>query len=157
MSKGGNGIGSASIVLIFAVLCMTIFSLISLQTALADKALTERQEGFFKEYYAADTQAEIFLSRLLSLNEIPETLDGIEVACTENPDFTQTIRFAYPINDLRELSVEVVASFNGIEVLEWRVQDEGLWEISDELPVWGGEDVWEEDAPLFSGGGNPWD
>ena len=51
MNKSGIGIGSASVVLVFAVLCLTIFALISYTAAINDKALTEVEVRLVKGYY----------------------------------------------------------------------------------------------------------
>jgi hypothetical protein len=54
MDKKGMGIGSASLVLIFAVLCLTVFALISLSAAQNDKALADANAALVKAYYETE-------------------------------------------------------------------------------------------------------
>jgi len=46
MGKSGIGVGSASIVLVFAILCLTIFSLITYVVAGNEKALVDAKVGW---------------------------------------------------------------------------------------------------------------
>ena len=50
----GSLIGASSLLVIFAILCMTAFSLLGLSTASAHKRLTDIQSQAFADYYAAD-------------------------------------------------------------------------------------------------------
>ena len=54
MKNGGIGVGSASIVLVFAVLCLTVFSLITLVVAGNDKVLVDAGAKLVTAYYEAD-------------------------------------------------------------------------------------------------------
>ena len=54
-------IGSASLILIFIVLCLATFSILSLGNARREDALSERSAAAVKAYYLADSQAEEFV------------------------------------------------------------------------------------------------
>ena len=133
MSKGGNGIGSASIILIFAVLCMTIFALISFRTAIADKAMVDTQEQFVKEYYDADARAEQILAKILEADIIPQEINGVSITAEQ-----ETVSFVCPMSDTKALYVEVAVYENTYDILKWKIQDIGSWVIDDKLPVWTG-------------------
>ena len=64
MSKEKNGrsagmhVGSASIVMIFAILCLTVFSTLSFVTANHERSLAEKSALAVQQYYDADWQCE---------------------------------------------------------------------------------------------------
>jgi hypothetical protein len=62
-SKKKNGIGTvnaggAIIIIIFVVLCLTIFGLLSFTTSFADKKLADKNLRSVEQYYKADSEAE---------------------------------------------------------------------------------------------------
>ena len=63
--------GGSFILVIFAVLCMTVFALLSLNTALADKRLKDASLRGTEAYYAADCRAEEIFADI-RLGKIPE-------------------------------------------------------------------------------------
>ena len=139
-SGGGNGIGSASLVLMFAVLCMTIFTLISLSSAVTDKAMADAQEKFVKDYYDADVRAEYVLAEILKADFIPETVGEVSVVTRRDQDSGARIAsFVCVMSDKKELSVEIAIFESAFDVLKWKVQDIGKWEIDTSLPVWQGD------------------
>ena len=140
-SKGGSGVGSASFVLIFAVLCMTIFALISLSSAVSDRVLSDTQEGLVTDYYDADMRAEFILAKILSTDAIPETIDGVSITVTYDPDTgAETAAFSCQLSDAKVLDVEVIIYENSYEILQWKMRDTRSWETDDSLPVWIGEE-----------------
>ena len=54
-------IGSSSLILIFIVLCLVTFSVLSLGNAKREDALSVRSADSVQEYYRADAQGEAFL------------------------------------------------------------------------------------------------
>ena len=141
MNKGGIGVGSASIVLVFAVLCLTIFSLISFIVTQNTKALIDAEARFVIGYYKADTGAEYILAELLKSETIPSEIKGIKINIEEENDSDSTIlNFAYPIydSDYKDLFVRVSVNDDSYNILSWRVIDNAEWEISNEFNVWGG-------------------
>ena len=54
----GINVGSASIVMIFAVLCLTVFSTLSFVTANHERKLAEKSALAVQHYYEADWQCE---------------------------------------------------------------------------------------------------
>ena len=53
----GLNVGSASILMIFAVLCLTVFSALSLVTAISEKNTADHFAESTVRYYAADAEA----------------------------------------------------------------------------------------------------
>ena len=133
------GIGSASIVLVFAVLCLAIFAVISLVPAMTEQTLIERELRLVDSFYAADTLAEKVLAEILAADEIPTSVRGVDVFVDWDWDLmAEVVSFSTPVTDIRELSVTVKIDDDTYEILAWHMVDIGLWEIDDFLNVWQG-------------------
>lgn len=135
--RKGLGVGSVSLVLIFAVLCLTIFALLTLSTARSDASLAERAAQSAKDYYAADTQAErvyIGVAEALKNGERPETVCGISL--TYDGSY---ISYICPIDERR--SVCVVLRYDGgdAEVLQWQETQDENWTPDESIKVWSGK------------------
>jgi hypothetical protein len=140
MGKEGMGIGSASIVLIFAVLCLTIFALISYSSSERDKALLDTNVRMVKAYYQADTLAEYILADIMSQG-LQDTVRGVEINIGFDFDiFADTVSFDVPVMENKILHVTAAFGFDGAEILNWSMRDTRKWsENEDDLPVWDGE------------------
>lgn len=73
----GLGIGYVSIMIIFAVICLTIFAVLSFQSAYSNSALTERSAEYLTDYYGADEASQRVLAEL----------DGIALSARDEIDF----------------------------------------------------------------------
>lgn len=121
-------IGGASLLTAFAVLCLTIFALLSLSTVRADSSLSEAAAKAVHDYYAADGRAQEILARL-RFGEVPGevTVEG------------DLCRYIVPISDTQELRVEVeVRATNDYTILRWQAVPVGEWEYDDDLDLWDG-------------------
>jgi hypothetical protein len=63
-NKQFGGIGACSILMIFVVLCLTTFGLLSLVSARADLRLSQEARLSAERYYAADAQTDLTLSQI---------------------------------------------------------------------------------------------
>ena len=72
-------VGGISLLVAFAVLCLTVFALLSLSTVQAQKRLSDASHKAVGEYYAADSEALRILALLRSGEAVPEVSysDGI--------------------------------------------------------------------------------
>lgn len=73
LSNSSLNLGGTIIIIIFVVLCLTVFSFLSFTTAYSDLKLSEKSEEFYKDYYklngiAEERLAEIYVI-LMSVNE----------------------------------------------------------------------------------------
>ncbi|MCL2717735.1 MAG: hypothetical protein FWE14_03025 [Lachnospiraceae bacterium] len=134
MNKGGIGVGSASILLVFAVLSLTIFSVITLQTAMTDKKMTDVWKQAVIAYYEADTLAESIVSEILAQDDIPYFINGVNI---EVEAFGEVFSFSLPVSEQKELHVRIAVSDDFYEALEWKIRDTGDWVVFDE-----GFDLW---------------
>lgn len=70
-------VGGTSLLVIFAVLCLTVFALLTISTAEAERRLSDVSADAVSAYYMADLEAEEIFARLRN-GELPEgiTVDG---------------------------------------------------------------------------------
>lgn len=119
-------IGGSSLLIIFAVLCLTVFALLGLSTVHANKRLSDISIQAVSDYYAADTQAEQILAELRA-GEFPEGVSR------EGDVFS----YACPISQYQELQVEVRSS--DWKILRWQAVSTTEWQADESLNLWNGQ------------------
>ena len=140
MGKSGIGVGSASIVLVFAVLCLTVFSLITFVVAGNDKTLVDAKVSLVTSYYEADALAEQILVDLLAADTIPGTIRGVDINTGWDETIgVETIYFFCNISDIKALYVNLVIHEDSFDILSWRMYDTDVWEFDDSINVWTGD------------------
>jgi len=119
-------LGGSSLLVIFAVLCLVVFALLSLSTVQAEKRLSDDARDMAIAYYDADLQAQEIFARLRA-GEEPE---GVRV---------QDNRYTYAcaLTDHQRLVVELVKDGENWRVLRWQCVAQEH-KIDDALPVWDG-------------------
>lgn len=120
-------VGASSLLVIFAVLCLTIFALLSISTLQADGRLSDHAANAVANYYEADAQAEEILARLRA-GEKPEGVSR------EGNLYTYTCT----VSDTQLLVVQVMVEGSDYTILRWQVISNVRWEADDKRPVWGG-------------------
>ncbi len=135
-------LGGASLLVIFAVLALTIFALLSLSTVRADGRLSEAANKAVQDYYAADCKAQAVLAWLRTGKgeENLQVSEDFEMSATiiDYADRNETIYYyALPISDTQELQVEVkMGGANDWEILRWQAVAVGDWEIDEGIDLW---------------------
>ena len=66
-SKKSLGVGTASILMIFVLLTLVTFAVLSLSSAKADSRLSEKTVQHAKQYYEAENKAELKIAQIDSL------------------------------------------------------------------------------------------
>ena len=129
--------GGASLLVIFAVLALTIFALLSLSTVRADGRLSDAANQAIQDYYEADCKAQQYLA-LLRLGEDAANLEGLDDVDTVVIGYTERREyFTFPISDTQELQVEVrVDGVNDYEILRWQAVPVGEWEADEGIDLW---------------------
>ena len=119
--------GVSSLLIIFSVLCLTVFAILSVSTASAGSRLSEKAAQSVTDYYAADSRAEKTIAALRS-GEIPEgvSADG------------DIYSFTCPASDTLELQVKVRISGTDYEVLQWQMVSTAGWQNDESLNLWDG-------------------
>jgi len=126
-SFSAPAVGGSTLLVIFAVLCLTVFSLLSLSTVQADIRLADTAAQAVEEYYQANRQAHEILARL-RLGEIP---DGV----TAQGDL---YCYQCDISDTQSLFVTVQLEEANYSILRWQAASTADWQPDDTLPVWDG-------------------
>lgn len=140
-------IGSSSMLVVFIILCLITFSVLSVASANNDRKYSEKIANRTTAYYKASNKAEEFLSQIDDklkqvyeqynagyLSQVPNALTSIDGIDTS--DFP-SVSFSVPINDTQTLSVALLIQIPEKEgdtfytVTSWK-------EISTE--VWNGDE-----------------
>lgn len=119
-------IGGCSLLVIFAVLCLTVFALLSLSTAQAEKRMSDASMQAVTAYYAAELEAEQIFARLRAGENVPGVWENAGL-----------YSHSCPISEHQVLEVELENKENTWRVCRWQViaRSEA---ISETLPVWNG-------------------
>lgn len=141
------GIGSSSLILIFVVLCLVAFAVLSLGNAGREDGFSRKNAESVREYYRADGLGEAFVQEIDQMlmetsGLIPELrkeqVTAWAGACydKEKDCFSKDIEMASGL----ALHVEVDADWEQgtCHVQEWKVFDRSVFEIDQSMPVWTG-------------------
>ena len=124
-SAGLSTPGACTLLVIFAVLCIYIFAILSLSETLAGGRLADATASSISNYYSADSEAEAVLSELRS-GKVPESVintDGI-------------YSYSCPISDTSAIEVEVKIDDDSYEILKWQQVYTAAWEPDESIEVW---------------------
>lgn len=125
----GLPIGGPSLLMIFVLLCINIFAVVSYLSALQDYKLSEKTADHILQYYAADSQAKKILASILdNFKQSPESLSqevmGIPLSFEDNPsqDILQ-VTYAVPIQEDMLLETRIILSKKDLsyELKTWKV------------------------------------
>lgn len=120
-------VGGSSLLVMFAVLCLTVFALLAISTVRADGQLSEASAQAVTEYYEADSRAEEIFARLRA-GEIPKEVTEHQGVYT----------FACAMSDTQELRAAVEKTADGWVILQWNAVSTADWKEDDSLNLWDG-------------------
>lgn len=121
-------LGGSSLLVVFAVLCLTVFALLSLSTVRADGRLGDAAAQAVADYYQADCQAQEVLAKLRA-GEAPE---GVA-------ESGGVYSFACRISQTQRLEVQVRVEGDRYQVLRWQAAPAEEWTTDNRIEVWDGE------------------
>lgn len=121
-------VGGSALLTIFAVLCLTVFALLTLSTALSGARLGDAAMENTENYYAASVEAETIVARLRA-GEMPEGVSEREGLYS----------FSCPMGDTAALDVELRLDGGEAEILRWQSRATEKWENDSSIPVWNGD------------------
>ena len=124
----GTAVGGSSLLVIFAVLCLCVFSLLGLSTVRADKRLSDTAAAAAEAYYQADCAAEEILARLRA-GEVPESVSA------DGEVYTYTC----PVSGTQELQVQVRIHEDTYEISRWQMVSTAEWDPDGGMELWDGE------------------
>ena len=140
-------IGSSSLILIFIVLCLATFGLLSLGNARGDELLSVPNAAAVKEYYRADGVGEEFVQTVDQAFKRAGTGSQEAVrqqVLAEVGDYYQEDTDSFltdiPMNAGQALRVELAADWQTrkLEVKTWKVYIQEDYEIDQSVRVWSG-------------------
>ncbi|MDO4582435.1 MAG: hypothetical protein Q4B96_07645 [Bacillota bacterium] len=140
----GVNVGSASIVMIFAVLCLVVLATLTLLSANSEQKLAARSAQAVSDYYAADAQAlDIYAALHRSIVEQGNTpaqaareTDGVQLLSAAQGGF---LSYAVDIDGQQQLQVLLEPAAERLEVVAWQAVTVGEWEVDTYLHVWSGD------------------
>ena len=121
-------VGASSLLVIFAVLCLTIFALLSISTVQANGRLSDHATKAVTDYYEADAEAERILAKLRA-GEKP-------AGVSQNGNL---YTYTCTVSDTQVLAVQVVVENDTYTILRWQVISNVRWQADDKRPVWDGQ------------------
>lgn len=146
--KQKGSIGSSTLILIFIVLCLATFALLSLSNAGGDRNLANKNADAVRTYYEADSQGEQFVQMVdQAVKEVrKETSDQVKqqqklaekLGNYYNAD-SMTAETDIPMDFDQALHVELaLGSQENYIIRSWRVFNQKDYEIDNKIPVWDG-------------------
>ncbi|MGE4548399.1 MAG: hypothetical protein AB7C89_02475 [Intestinibacillus sp.] len=132
------GMGAVSLVVILSALCLTIFSLLTLVTALNDRSLADQAALTTQEYYEADVRAMHIrraVEQAVQDGNLPAKVGDITLEHTDDE-----VHYICPVGDTLQLVVRLSLAPDGSTgVREWRTEPAGDWQADTSIEVWDGE------------------
>jgi len=134
----GVGVGTISLVMIFAVLCLTVFAMLTLSSANAEKTLSDRTSSFVTGYYAADSEATKIRAAIadsFAKGALPESIEGTAITYERSGDAVYA-SFSCSVNDVQDLLVKLELTQGKDTVLEWKTGYAKDWNVDNSIVVW---------------------
>ena len=132
MRRGGSVSGAVSLVMIFCVLCLVVFTVLTLSTAVREQQLSQLTAERAQSFYEADEQA---VSTVAALRRGGEVSPEVQVT---REDGVTLAEFSIPSGSDQSLEVAVRLTDTDCEILRWQTVYTGSWEIDDTIEVWDG-------------------
>lgn len=136
--SSGMNVGSATLVMLFSVLCLTIFAVLSVVTAGNAWTLAEKSSDAVTAYYVADLQAIEIYDEITANYEGAFTLPTTCVGGIIQIDGEERLNYWIAIDDNQQLWVQLYDQDGTPQVARWEVQANGTWEADQSIQVWGG-------------------
>jgi hypothetical protein len=121
-------LGASSLLVIFAVLCLSVFAMLSISTVQADSRLGQQTREAVAAYYLADCQAEEILAGLRA-GEVPDSVE-------QQGDIYS---YSCDISDSQTLAVQVRVVGQEYTILRWQEVSIADWQADEQLRVWSGD------------------
>lgn len=137
----GLNIGSASIIMLFAVLCLTVLAALSLLSANSQYALSARSAEVTRAYYEAETKA----AQIFELVKNGD-LTGVE---TYESDGETLYSYSVDIDQFQEFSVILSIDDGDVQIRSWKIIEAGSWTPDDSVDIWDGEDIFDMSESSF--------
>lgn len=154
-SKQRIQIGTSSLLLIFTVLCLVVFSTLSLSSAKADYSLAIKNEQSVKAYYVVDSKGEELKA------DINRQVINLSIQATNEEEFRElvkqdfkeafnendnTISYTIDTNSEQFLFIqlllfdyeEIKEGQENYKIISWVIKNKVDYEVDNNMPVWNG-------------------
>lgn len=149
-SGGRINIGTSSLILIFIILCLTTFGLLSLSSAGSDWKLAQKNAESVKGYYEADSRGVEFVAMveeaLARCSQAADDKEYLRLVQEELGSFYQeeTGMAQAEIEMLYGQVLHIELEINrkeeaGYRILAWKVSHSVDYDIDKSIPVWTGD------------------
>lgn len=151
-------IGTPSLILIFIVMCLITFGLLSLSTAKSEWNLAERNALAVTEYYRADGEGEAFYQMVLKQTAVvrEKSLDSQErkrllvreLGEAYHPE-EETVTVQIPMERSQALFIELLLQPEervDIRISKWKIIQTEDYEIDNSMPVWTGGEMKDQET-----------
>lgn len=143
-------IGGSSLILIFIILCLATFALLSLSSAVGDRNLAEKSADAVRGYYQADREGERFVrmaaQTAAAVYGTAGDADRLNQMLAEQlgqsyqPD-TKLVKTEIPMDFDQVLRIGLLLDEDGnYSIQSWKVSKRTDYEIDDSICVWDGSD-----------------
>lgn len=134
-------IGSSSLLIIFLILCLATFAILSLSSAKSDYTASQRLAQHKTEYYEASAKAETILAKIdkalsegMTADEIVADMDDIFI---ERDD---VISYEIPMSEKQALHVALHLTDPAkcetyYEITTWQIISTGTWEGNQSIEL----------------------
>ena len=119
-------VGGSSLLVIFAVLCLTIFTLLALSTTQANARLLSSSGAAITSYYEADTKAE---QRFAEIRTSVADNQPLPAGVTKEGSLYS---YSCPISDTQELIVRLQHDHSSWTVLTWQARSTMTYDLEME-------------------------
>lgn len=123
MKRGGTMTGAVSLVMIFCVLCMAVFAVLTLSTAVREQGFADLTAQRAGEYYAADYQATLIAEAIAAGEPVDDSVEVVYTFTSEGMEAS----YAVPAGGELLLEVRLLLTGSGCQVLTWRTVYAGDW------------------------------
>lgn len=148
-SRNKVSIGASSLILIFIVLCMATFGLLSLSSAQGDLKLAMRNAQAVERFYEAEAAGQRWMKEVdrVLMEEMGEGKDSTQCSLLIKERLgdiydreTGLITADIPMDSGRSLHIELalMCGLERYEINSWYVYQSDEYEIDSAMPVWGG-------------------
>ena len=147
-NKYSSGIGGSLILIIFIVLTITVFSVLTLVSAENEVGMTERAAKASEAYYAAEKEAalrcgelENAISGLTEMNDISASL-SLAGADVSNAEDGIRVSFTVEIDGTRQLETVLKPENGTLAIISQKIT------VPEEIIIDEGMDVWDGSFPF---------
>ena len=154
--RGFLGAGLSTVLLVFVMLCLIVFAVLSLATARADLQMSRKMADQTAQYYEAQSQAYAKVKAIDGvlttqyneekeqfLEKLPDALREISDLTVSRSEDGQSVQcsFLQSVDDTQQIEVELTITVPKKEgdacyqITGWQVQQQKEWKADTGLPV----------------------